>query len=424
MKYYDLSIEQAHHSHFYLEEGICSERAALHSENQCNKFVAESYLSHAYGCYSHAEATAKLSQLKSKYPSLFTERKRKKYTISLSDTQTTIENVHPPGDDTTKGGTSLDLAAVMQATTIISGAIHLETLLKELMKITIESAGADRAFLILEVNGRWLIQAEKDLNKNHSIVLQGIPFEKEVDLISAIIIQYVIRTKQTVVLNDAVHMGMFTEDPYINKHKPKSILCLPVNHQGRLTSILYFENNHAYDAFTSHRLDLLQLLSGQIATSIENATLYSNLKSASDNLKFFNKQLEEYNRNLENKVIDRTKELQLKNEQLGQTLSTLKSIQKQVIQQEKLAALGSLTHGIAHEIKNPLNFINNFSSLSVELLDDLCLLYPQSKDELKNFEIQNLLSNLKTNLQKIHEHSLRIDGIVVSMLKHSKDSKG
>ncbi|MBA2728625.1 MAG: AAA family ATPase [Parachlamydiaceae bacterium] len=426
LKYYDLSIEQAHHCHFYLEEGIASERAALLSEQQCNKFVAESYLSHAYGCYSHAEATAKLFQLRSKYPSLSAEKKRKKFTISQSDTLTTIENVLSSGNNrsTTKEGTSLDLAAVMQATTIISGAIHLETLLNELMKITIESAGADRAFLILEVNGRWLIQAERDLNKNHSHVLQGVPFEKEINLVSAIIIQYVIRTKQTVVLNDAQHMGMFTEDPYINKQKPKSILCLPVSHQGRLSSILYFENSHAYDAFTSHRLDLLQLLSGQIATSIENATLYSNLKSASDNLKVFNKQLEDYNRNLENKVIDRTKELQLKNEQLNQTLSTLKSMQKQVIQQEKLAALGSLTHGIAHEIKNPLNFINNFSSLSVELLEDLSSLYPQSKEELKDLEIQNLLSNLKTNLQKIHEHSLRIDGIVVSMLKHSKDSKG
>lgn len=312
----------------------------------------------------------------------------------------------------------------MQATTIISGSIHLETLLNEMMKITIESAGSDRAFLLLEVNGRWLIQAEKDLNRNTSHVLQNKPFENEHEHLSVVIVQYVIRTKQTIVLNDPVHTGMFTEDPYINKHEPKSILCMPVSHHGKLSSILYFENNSTSDAFTDNRLDLLQMLSGQIATSIENATLYSNLETASGNLKAFNKQLEDYNRNLENKVVERTKELQSKNEQLRETLASLKEMQKQVIQQEKLAALGSLTHGIAHEIKNPLNFINNFSSLSVELLEDLCTLALPTDNNSKNEEARHLLNNLKINLQKIHDHSMRIDGIVVSMLKHSKDSKG
>jgi signal transduction histidine kinase len=82
-----------------------------------------------------------------------------------------------------------------------------------------------------------------------------------------------------------------------------------------------------------------------------------------------------------------------------------------------------LTHGIAHEIKNPLNFINNFSSLSVEILNDLDTLANAEISKSKLTEAHQLLNDLKTNLQKIHEHSQRIDGIVISMLKHSKETK-
>jgi signal transduction histidine kinase len=426
--YYDQAIQEAHQNQYMLEEGIANERAAALCKEHLNKFIANAYLIQAYECYDKSDAFAKRAELHSLYPTLLEDKPRKKTPLITHSNKrkNTVESLLANGahHSTTEEGSSLDLAAVLQATTIIGGSIHLDSLLKELMKITLESAGADRAFLLLEVNGRWLIQAEKDLNKNRSNVLQGVPFEKEHDLVSAVIIQYVIRTKQTVVLNDAVHEGMFTEDPYIIKKMPKSVLCLPVSHQGKLASILYFENNSSTDAFTAHRLDLLQLLSGQIATSIENATLYSNLKMASENLKVFNKQLEDYNRNLENKVTERTKELQSKNEQLRDTLTALKGMQKQVIQQEKLAALGSLTHGIAHEIKNPLNFINNFSSLSVELLNDLDTITASYSDDSISSEVHELLSSLKINLQKIHDHSMRIDGIVVSMLKHSKDTKG
>lgn len=424
LKLYDQAIVQAHDNQYYVEEGIASEHAGRANIAEGKNFIAKAYLEHAYQCYHKADVKSKLEAMENQYDFLQNKRKKlSRHTIEKSVFESTFGEERTASSST--GSSSLDLATVLQATSVIGGAIHLETLLNQLMQIIIESAGADRAFLIREDNGRWLIQAERDLNKGSSNVLQGIPFEHEVDLLSVIILQYVIRTKQTVVLNDALHTGMFTEDPYINQYKPKSILCFPVSHQGKLSTILYAENNAATDAFTPERLDILQLLSGQIATSIENATLYTNIEAASENLKAFNRQLEDYNRNLENKVADRTKELQNKNEQLRETLEALKEMQRQVVQQEKLAALGLLSHGIAHEIKNPLNFINNFSSLSVELLNDLSSLIPADgiEDE-KSREIKDLLHHLQVNLEKIHSHSLRVDGIVVSMLKHSKESKG
>lgn len=120
---------------------------------------------------------------------------------------------------------------------------------------------------------------------------------------------------------------------------------------------------------------------------------------------------------LEQLVKERTSDLRQKNEDLENTLKVLKKTQQQLIQQEKLASLGQITAGIAHEIQNPLNFINNFSSLSVELLDEVLT--------AKDTEEQNeILSDIKLNLSKIEEHGKRADRIVKGMLMHTKASIG
>nr|WP_228466708.1 ATP-binding protein [Adhaeribacter swui] len=112
--------------------------------------------------------------------------------------------------------------------------------------------------------------------------------------------------------------------------------------------------------------------------------------------------------------------LQIQKEQLENTLYELKSTQAQLIQSEKMASLGELTAGIAHEIQNPLNFVNNFSEVSIELLDEL-------KEELQKDETEEALAismDLKENLSKINHHGKRADSIVKNMLQHSRASSG
>lgn len=120
---------------------------------------------------------------------------------------------------------------------------------------------------------------------------------------------------------------------------------------------------------------------------------------------------------LELQVAERTAEIQQQKEELQKIVDELKSTQTQLIQQEKLASLGALTAGIAHEIKNPLNFVNNFSELSTELVDE----FIQTTDETERQEIG---ADLKLNLQKINEHGKRADSIVKNMLQHSRSGSG
>jgi signal transduction histidine kinase len=136
----------------------------------------------------------------------------------------------------------------------------------------------------------------------------------------------VARTQENVVLNDATQDGNFTRDAYIVKQHPKSVLCAPLVNQGQLTGILYLENNLTTGAFTANRLETLNMLSSQIAISIENSLLYNNL---------------------EQKVAERTQEL-------SQALDHLKATQAQLVESEKMASLGGLVAGVAHEINTPI----------------------------------------------------------------------
>jgi len=109
---------------------------------------------------------------------------------------------------------------------------------------------------------------------------------------------------------------------------------------------------------------------------------------------------------------------------LQKSLEDLKAAQDQLVQQEKLASLGQLTAGIAHEIKNPLNFVNNFSEVSMELIEEALEEIAQIEENEHASETAGILADIKSNLDKIHEHGTRANSIVSSMLQHSRGGSG
>ncbi|GAA3958395.1 sensor histidine kinase [Mucilaginibacter dorajii] len=128
--------------------------------------------------------------------------------------------------------------------------------------------------------------------------------------------------------------------------------------------------------------------------------------------------------NLESEVKQRTAELTMQKEELQSALAELKSTQAQLVQQEKMASLGELTAGIAHEIQNPLNFVNNFSEVSIELLEELKEeILAKLPDDAKE-EADEIINDITQNLTKINQHGKRADSIVKGMLQHSRSTTG
>lgn len=137
-----------------------------------------------------------------------------------------------------------------------------------------------------------------------------------------------------------------------------------------------------------------------------------------------NRILEAKKLDLEHQVAERTAELTQQKEELQHALEHLKATQEQLIQSEKLASLGELTAGIAHEIQNPLNFVNNFSEVSVELLEELKSERARDKAQRDEELEEEILSDIVQNLQKINHHGKRASSIVTGMLQHSRLSAG
>ncbi|MEG4035477.1 AAA family ATPase [Microcoleus sp. S36b_A4] len=272
---YDRAIAGAKENQFLNEEALANELAAKFYLEWGKEKFAQLYMIEAYYCYIQWGATAKVTDLETRYPHL------------LKPIQSANKNTKKTAIVTTTGsGNNLDITTVMKASQAISGEIVLDKLLSSLMKILIESAGAQRGYLILSSQGELLIEAQGTINSEQIIVLQSIPVETCQELSSAIV-NYVSRTQESVVLDDAVREGQFTNDPYIQKNQPKSILCVPLITQSQIISIVYLENNLTAGAFTPERVEVLKVLSGQAAISIQNSKLYTEVRESENRLTQF-----------------------------------------------------------------------------------------------------------------------------------------
>ncbi|MEH1963460.1 MAG: PAS domain-containing protein, partial [Nostoc sp.] len=285
-EFYEQAIQGAKDNDYLQEEALAYELAAKHYLARGREKIAQTYMKEAHYCYERWGAYAKVKDLETRHPQLFPQSSGMAY-APIHKTSGTTSN-HSP--------IAFDLAAVMKASLAISSEIELDKLLSSLMKILIENAGAQTGFLILENSGKWVIEASGELNEGENVyttqVLQSIPTANH---LPESIINYVIRTHESVILNDATREGNFINELYIQHNQTQSILCLPLLNQGKLVGVLYLENKLAAGAFTPERVSfgdttrtqVLNLLSSQAAIAIKNAKLYSKLRASESKMAQF-----------------------------------------------------------------------------------------------------------------------------------------
>ena len=337
MELYDRAIAGAAEHEYIQEESLANELAAKFYLNwglDCaqpngKEKIASVYMQQAYYGYSRWGAKAKVEDLEKRYPTLL-ESILERQKLGLIPSVTLATLTKGTVSRTTAGtGEILDLATLMKASRTLSQTIELQGAIANLMQVVKENAGAETVALMLLTEQVLMLTAK--IQGEEVFKLAPIPVENS-NAVPLTIVNKVKHCQQPLLLENASQDADFCGDAYIQNHQPQSILCLPLVDRGQLRGILYLENNQVAGAFTGDRLDILNLLCSQAAISLENAQLYQRSQQA---------------------------------------LKDLQQAQLQLVQSEKMAALGNLVAGVGHEINNPLGFICGNINVAQKNLQDL-----------------------------------------------------
>ncbi|MEM8614770.1 MAG: AAA family ATPase, partial [Cyanobacteria bacterium P01_H01_bin.105] len=335
MEKYDCAIAGAKASEYIQEEALANELAAKFYCSWGKEKVAAGYMQEAYYCYSRWGAKAKVNDLEARYPELL--HPILQMSVTSSDVLNTLMTITAPTVSVSVSRShansnslnqTLDFVSILKTSQALSSIIQLDKLLHQLTQIILQNSGGDRCALILPSNtGEWQVRAiatpdEIQLCTEPLIDNPNLPIK---------LIQYVKNTQEVVVIDD-LEMDLPVVDDYLRQRQPKSVLCLPILNQGRCLGILYLKNRLTRGVFTNDRVLILKFLCTQAAISLENARLY---------------------------------------QQVQQALLDLQAAQLQLVQSEKMSALGNLVAGIAHEINNPISCIIGNVDITQGYIDNL-----------------------------------------------------
>jgi PAS domain S-box-containing protein len=256
---YEQAIRSAREQGFLQNEGLAYELAARFYAARGFEAFEDLYLRRSRHCYQRWGADGKVRQLVELYPRL---RENEPALDSRGSSGAPIEQ--------------LDLATVLKVSQAVSGEMILDRLLEKLMRAAIEHAGAERGFLIAPRDDELQIQAQATAS-GADVTVNVQDSSHTEDALPQSLVRYVMRTRETVNLDDATIQNLFSADPYLVQHRARSILCLPLINQGNLIGVLYLENNLAPRAFAPARIAVLKLLAAQAAMSLDNTRLYRDL---------------------------------------------------------------------------------------------------------------------------------------------------
>jgi PAS domain S-box-containing protein len=260
MDLYERAIRSARASGFVHNEALSCELAARYYAARGFEEIAHLYLGNARQGYLRWGADGKVRQLDQLHPRLRQDERTPSPTGTI---EAPVEH--------------LDLATVIKVSQAVSGEIVLEKLLETLMRAAIEHAGAERGLLIAPRGDDLQIEA-KATTCGDDVTVDLPDGVHTTAALPESLVQYVMRTQETVILDDARSQNPFSSDPYMVQRRARSILCLPLINQAKFVGILYLENNLAPQVFTPDRVAVLKVLASQAAISLENSRLYRDLE--------------------------------------------------------------------------------------------------------------------------------------------------
>jgi GAF domain-containing protein len=323
----------------------------------------------------------------------FTEKQIELVTTFADQAVIAIENVRL-FEDVQKRTRELSESLQQQTATadvlkIISrSAFDLRTVLQTLIESAARFCDSDQATILREKDGAFCRTETYGFSQEFMDYFKNIPIEADRGSASG----------RSLLDGRVVHIPDVTADPEYTLLEVqrlgdyRTILCVPMLREGAPIGVLILTRSEVWP-FTDKQIELVTTFADQAAIAIENVRLFESVEA-------------------------RTREL-------AKSLEDLRTTQDRLVQTQKLGSLGQLTAGIAHEIKNPLNFVNNFSGLSAELIDELQeSLKDVSLNEKRRSEITELMDTLRGNLDKVVQHGKRADAIVKNMLLHSREGSG
>jgi len=339
---FDEAIASAHNADLTHLEALAAWMASRFFAKR-SALAARGYSERARSCWESMGATAVVERWRS--PSVVDDTRVDDAGLS----SLAKDNARLPSNH------SLDLATILKANQALSGEIQLDRLLERMMAITIENAGATRGVFFFQTREGGLVVDAVGVAGRGADVMQHTPLEHFQEVISGAI-AFVARTRESLVVEDVAQHQDFSRDVWAVDAGVRSLLVMPIVHQGDLTGILCLENDLTANVFTPERLQILDVLSGQLAISLENALMYEEVEAA--------------RQDLEERVAERTQELEEINTELQREVAERERAQAQAIEASESKSM--FLANMSHELRTPLNAIIGYSEmLSEDVADEI-----------------------------------------------------